>query len=197
MTVVVACWYLKTLVVVADCRVSYTCVDTVDDNLQKLYQIGDRLVLGFAGPLAGAYRVLKRVRANMAQYSKRLVAVSLQTDVERWIRYEYERISNPADRRDLSFLLASVELRREKRSRWRTPEGKEQPKPGWFPCLPEFRVLTLVPSQSRPDDLVREEKAGFKVIGIRSKEERSAIRDIAFRHTNLAYRYPREGTRAA
>jgi hypothetical protein len=52
MTVVIACWFLKTAAIFADCRVSdiNKTTKSVDDNLQKIYQIDKRMILGFSGP---------------------------------------------------------------------------------------------------------------------------------------------------
>ena len=44
--------------------------EEVNDYLQKLYQIGDRLVLGFSGPLKEAYEVMELVGENMRSYSQ-------------------------------------------------------------------------------------------------------------------------------
>lgn len=114
MTVVVACHYLSTAVVVADCRVSYprTGVDCVDDNLRKLYRFSDRVILGFAGPLKGANAVLETVRKNEGNYSKPKIASNLISDMERWIRHTYRNL-DPEDRENLQFILAAVEPNRE------------------------------------------------------------------------------------
>ena len=195
MTVVVACWFLKSVAVIADCRVSYVPTGVVDDNLQKIYQIGERAVLGFSGPLPGAYQVVELVRRNMRGYSKRPVASNLRMDVERWIRYEYRKIRPPENRKNLGFLLATVEPRRKARSRWVTPEGKERPEPRGFPWRPEFHMLVLKPSQSRPGELVKEEKGLIKILGIRDEEHCSAIEGAVQSLYDMASRYPREGAR--
>ena len=79
MTVVIACKFWKALAVIADCRVCYQPPYLeVDDYLQKLYQIGDRLVIGFAGPLEGAHRVMDLVRKNAPSYPKPPIADNLR-----------------------------------------------------------------------------------------------------------------------
>jgi 20S proteasome alpha/beta subunit len=78
MTIVMAYRTWKSVAVIADCRVSYNPpYEDVDDYLQKLYQIGTRLVIGFAGPLQGAYQIMELVRANARSYSKPPVAENL------------------------------------------------------------------------------------------------------------------------
>jgi 20S proteasome alpha/beta subunit len=112
MTVVVACRFLKTATIFADCRVSYanSQAKDVDDNLQKIYQIGDKMVIGFSGPLSGAFQVMEVLRKNLKTYSKPPVASNLQRDVERWIRYEYQQIKEE-ERKNLSFILVLLTYR--------------------------------------------------------------------------------------
>ena len=175
MTIVVASRFLKTVVIVADCRVSYQGMKEVDDNLQKIYQIDKRMVLGFSGPLAGAYQVMEAIRRNLSKYSKRPIASNLRADVQRWIKHEYQAITQPKDRENLSFVLATVEPRREVRATWRTIEGKEIPKPKWFPFIPELYILTLKPAPGEPDKLTSVETGIWHIIGA-SDEAQDAVR---------------------
>ncbi len=193
MTVVIACRFVKHIAVFADCRVSYEHTNSVDDNLQKIYQIGKRMVLGFSGPLQGAYRVMQAVRRNAGAYSKRPVASNLQTDVERWIRHEYREIEQPEHRKGLSFMLVTVEPRREARSthKRRLSDGTEIeiPKPKCFPSAPELSTLVLKPSQSRPGELVKEGKGLFKIIGVQD-EVRNAIQRTLEGSYGFAFKQP-------
>lgn len=181
MTIVLAYPFLREIGIIADCRVSYPFPQEPDDCLQKLYQIHNRLVIGFAGPLNGAFKVLEHVRINALKYPRRLSALKLQADVERWIRYAYKEL-NQADRLNLSFLLAAIEPRREKPSKW-YHDGVEIPKPRWFPYVPDSRIVALKPSNQNPSDLVKEEK-GMKIIGIAQESsaeiERQANRLFGF-----------------
>ena len=189
MTVVVACRFLKTVAVIADCRVSYGDDAVVDDNLQKIYQFDDRMVLGFAGPIKGANQVIESVRAYLETRSKYRAASNLVNDIERRIRHEYRQIKQSEDRKGLSFMLATVEPRREARSKWRSTEGKEIAKPKWFPYVPEFRVLALKPSQSTPDELVKEEKGKCIALGIQERDRR-AIQDTMERLYDFVFKQP-------
>lgn len=195
MTVVIACRFLKSVSVIADCRVSDGGRTEADDNLQKIYPLDNRMVVGFSGPLAGAYQVLDAIRRNRRAYSKRPVATNLLTDVERWIRHEYREIKQPKNRKGLSFILAAVEPRREARSRWRTSQGEEKPKPKWFPYVPELRVLALKPSQSKPNELVKQERGMCKIIGV-PVEIRNAIQDRIESMYSFAFRQPKLQARA-
>jgi len=190
MTVVVAYRFLKNIAVFADCRVSFESKNPVYDNLQKIYPVDKRMVLGFSGPLLGAYKVIEAIGRNMRAYSKRPVASNLQRDVERWIRHEYREIERE-DKKDLSFILATVEPHRETRSKWRTPEGREIPKPGWFPYIPELRMLALKPSKSKPDELIKYEKSPCQIIGIQDPETQNAIRERLDRLFSFASKYPK------
>jgi len=166
MTLILACRFLKTTAVIADCRVSYEGNQAVDDNLQKLYQIDGKIVLGFSGPLCGAAQVIDRVRKNSSNYGRRRTADNLLRDIERWILAEYRQIENPIHRRNLSFVLASVEPGRPVRSTWRSQDGTATPTPSWYARVPELHTLTLRPSDRDPGRLV-EDKAGLcKVLGV-------------------------------
>lgn len=193
MTMIVAAKFWRALAVIADCRVSYVPLyEEVDDYLQKLYRIGDRLVLGFAGPLQGAYEILKLVRKNTYSYSKPPIASNLQADVERWIRYKYRSLDE-ADRKNLGFIIATVEPKREKRSEWfssdSTGERKPMEKPGWFPYVPEWKILTLKPSQSKPAELTRDENRLFQNVGLGDKDWQ-AIRQTMMRSYRFSFQQP-------
>lgn len=166
MTLVLACRFLKTVAVIADCRVSYDGRTEVDDNLQKLYQIDGKVVLGFSGPLRGAARVMDRIRKNSASCKRRRSASELVSDLERWICWEYQQIENPMDRRNLSFLLASVEPGRPVRSTWRSQDGTLKPPPSWYADVPERHTLTLRPSDRDPERLVVNRTGMCKVLGV-------------------------------
>jgi hypothetical protein len=193
MTVVVACKLWKAVAVIADCRVSYLppC-EEVDDYLQKLYQIGNRLVMGFAGPLQGAYKVMELVQENARSYSKPATADNLQRDVERWVRHRYRELDEP-DRKGLSFVLATVEPKREKQAKWFSSDsqGNVEPssKPSWFPFVPEWKTIALRPSQSEPAELVREERRFAKVIGVQ-EEDREAIEETLSESYRFAFKQP-------
>src|SRR6266536_3621701 len=100
-TVVAAMHHLSGITIIADSRVSFGENRPVHDGLQKLYQVGDKIVLGFAGPLAGAHFVIEAIRENRKRSSNRAVNASIQ-DVERWIRRAYRDITLPKDRHNLS-----------------------------------------------------------------------------------------------
>jgi hypothetical protein len=91
----------------------------------------------------------------------------------------------------LSFIIATVEPHRETRSKWRTPEGREIPKPGWFPYIPELRILALKPSKSKPDELIKYEKGPCQIIGIQDPETQNAIRERLDRLFSFASKYPK------
>lgn len=168
MTVLIACNYLTSLIVVADSRVSYATDRTkeapVDDNLQKIYQIHDRMILGFCGSLEAAHRVIIGINRNLETYSKPPIAVNLLSDVERWVQHEYQSIKNPVARQ-LELMLVTVEPKREKKSKWQTQDGIQIEKPGWFPYVPEFQVVVLTPS-AKQDKLVRKRIDVCEIIGI-------------------------------
>jgi hypothetical protein len=164
----------------------------VDDYLQKLYQIGDRLVMGFSGPLQGAYKVMELVRENARSYSKPTTADNLQRDVERWVRHRYRELDEP-ERTTLSFVLATVEPTREKQAKWFSSDGKgniePSSKPSWFPFVPEWNTIALRPSQSKPGELVREERRFAKVIGLQ-KEDRKAIEETLMETSGFTFKQP-------
>jgi hypothetical protein len=166
MTLVLGCRFLKSTTVIADCRVSYDGIQAVDDNLQKLYQIEEKVVLGFAGPLAGAAQVMDGIRQSRVRQERHKSASNLLSDLERKIRWEYRRIENPMDRRNLSFLLASVEPRRPTRSTWLSQSGTLKPTPAWYAKVPELRTLVLRPSRSEPKELITETVGMCKILGI-------------------------------
>jgi hypothetical protein len=166
MTLVLGCRFLKSTTVIADCRVSYDGSQAVDDNLQKLHQIEGKVVLGFAGPLAGAAKVMDRIRQNSVRHERYTSASKLLSDLERWIRWEYRRIENPMDRRNLSFLLASVEAGRPVRSTWRSQDGTLRPTPSWYAGVPELLTVALRPSHRDPEKLVTQRKGMCKVVGV-------------------------------
>ena len=166
MTLVLACRFLKTVAVIADCRVSYDGRPEVDDNLQKLYQIDRKIVLGFSGPLCGAAQVMGRIRENSARCKRPRSASELVDDLARWIRWEYRKIENPMHRRNLSFVLASVEPGRSVRSTWRSQDGTPKPTPSWYAHVPDLRTLALRPSDRDPERLVTDRAGMCKVLGV-------------------------------
>lgn len=176
MTIVIANRLLNSIIIVADCRVSYTGSNVVDDNLQKIYQLNKRMVLGFSGPLSGAYQVLDKIKSNISNYSKPPIADNLRIDVERWIRHEYREIENEQDRLNLSFVIATVEPRREVHSKFITSGGKEAPKPKWFPYMPDLCITTLKPSKAITGGLQKTNLGMCHVIGV-NKEAQKLARD--------------------
>ncbi len=188
MTLVIAHKFWKTVAVIADCRVSYgpQCDDR-DDYLQKIYQIHSRLVLGFSGPLPGAHRVLQLVKENVCDYRRPPVAHNLQKDVERWIRYEYRQLDE-AERKGLTFVVATVEPHRERRSRF-FKDGKEIAKPTWFPYEPEWNTLALKPSASDSTKLIAERKRLPKIIGL-AGEHRRAVEGVLMQLYGFAFHEP-------
>ncbi len=194
MTIVIAYHSLTHIAVFADCRVSYDCTGAVaDDNLQKIYQIGDKMILGFAGPLLGAHQVISAVRDNLKTYPKRgrPTAENLVRDVERWIRHEYQEIKQPKARENLSFVLAAVEPSREARSKCFSSDGTEIPKPKWIPSGPELRTLALKPHQSKPDKLYEEEKrGGCKIVGVQDNVVCNAIQRTLDENFSRLFKQP-------
>ncbi|RLC81906.1 MAG: hypothetical protein DRJ03_09400 [Chloroflexi bacterium] len=193
MTVIIAHKFWKVVAVIADCRVSYQPpYDEVDDYLQKIYHIENKLVMGFAGPVQGAYKVMELVRKNLQDYSKPLIADNLQADVERWIRHRYGEL-DVSERNRLSFILATVEPGREKQSVWFSSDeqGNVKPssKPSWFPYVPEWRIMALKPSHSTPTELVKEEKQYPQIIGV-TEEDRKIIETTLSRHYGFAFKQP-------
>jgi len=182
MTLVLVCRFLKTTAVIADCRVSYDGSQAVDDNLQKLYPIEGKVVLGFAGPLAGAATVMDCIRQNLMRRKPHKSASKLLSDLERWIRWEYRRIETPMDRRNLTFLLASVEAGRPVRSTWRSQDGMPKPTPSWYADVPEQRTIALRPSQRNPEKLLAQRKGMCKVVGVRHH-----VRERIEAHINELY----------
>lgn len=188
MTVVIAYKSWRAVAVIADCRISYEPpYEEVDDCLQKLYYIHDRLVMGFTGPLQGAYEVMQLVRENALNYSRHLAADRLQADVERWIRHKYQEL-DAQDRKNLSFVIATIEPRREKRSRWYRNK-QEIAKPEWFPYVPEWRTLVLRPSDRGSEELVKESRGFVKVVGI-GRDDRVAVRQVVEKLYSFAFKQP-------
>jgi hypothetical protein len=188
MTVVAAIPFFQYLVVIADSRVSYQDIPgEADDILQKLYPIGNktfgfRVVIGFSGPLRGAYEVLEGVRKKARSYSKPAVAANLLKDIVRWIQFDYRRVQ-PENRKGLSFLLAAVEPSRDKSVK----------KPDWIPFIPSFSSLTLKPSDTEPAKLVIESRNIIKAIGVSDEEFRDELKDKMQKYFGLQYKYPEIG----
>jgi hypothetical protein len=109
MTVVVALPLFHKVIVIADSRISWSGSDEVDDILQKIYQVCDRMVVGFSGSPGfpgqreSAYKVFKAIEEEQKTYS----GPNLFRDVEGWIRREYRRLK-PKFQKDMSFLLVHV-----------------------------------------------------------------------------------------
>jgi hypothetical protein len=153
MTIVIAHQFLNSVMIFADCRVSYKKTRQVDDNLLKIYQIDSRMVIGFSGSIEGAHRIMNRIKKNVADYSKPPVAVNLLRDVKRWIRYEYREL--PSKQKKLSFILTAVEPTRTANSQ----------KPDWIPSRPELWIVKLCRTKEKPGELV-ELKESPAIIGI-------------------------------
>lgn len=188
MTLVIAHKFWKAVAVIADCRVSYGPQSSDrDDCLQKIYQISNRLVIGFSGPLLGAYEVLQLVGENVSAYHRQPVAYNLQRDVERWIRYKYRQIEE-VHRHKLSFVVATIEPSRERKSR-HFKDGQEIPKPAWLPAMAEWNTAALVPSSSDSRELVLQRKGLPKIIGIK-REHREIVEDVLMRFYGFAFDKP-------
>jgi hypothetical protein len=188
MTVIAAIPFFRHLVVIADSRVSDENIPgEAGDFLQKLYPIGNvsfglRVVIGFSGPLEGAYEVLEGVRKKARAYSKPAVAANLLKDIVRWIQFDYQ-IVKPQNRKRLSFLLAAVEPSRDRSVR----------KPDWIPFLPTFSTLTLKPSNSEPTKLVVESRNIIKAIGVHNEEFLDELKDRMNKYYDLQFKYPEIG----
>ena len=157
MTVVVALPLFHKVIVVADSRVSWKGNDEVDDILQKIYQVGDRIVVGFSGLLDGAYPVFKAIKENGETYT----GTNLYRDMEGWIRREYRKLK-PEYQKGLSFLL--VQVKRQ------TLDIKKFP-PDWL----RDKIIMLEPDRSKPGEL--RYRDGIPVIGS-GRQELNAIKDI-------------------
>lgn len=190
MTLVAACRFPQTIYLFADCRASYSIgarLTAVDDNLQKLYQIADKLVVGFSGPLPGAYWVLKTVHTNATRYSRRPAAINLRTDMTRWIRHAYKQLK-PEHREGLAFLIATVEPSRRIRPKDR--DGKEIPTPSRIPRPPELNILVLTQSTSQAGQLRTARGPGpCQCIGVSRRVQEDVCR-MAFSCVNFARRWP-------
>lgn len=128
---------------------------------------------------------MQLVRENAKAYSHRLTADNLQKDVVRWIKYRYRKL-DAQHRKNLSFVIATIEPNREKRSKWYR-DGKEIPKPKWFPYVPEWSTLVLKPS--RPGELTEEKRPFVKIIGV-TGENRAAVKQIVEEHYGFAFEQP-------
>jgi hypothetical protein len=139
-------------------------------------------VIGFSGPLSGAYEVLEGVRKQAKSYSKRGVAANLLKDIVRWIQFNYRQVK-PENRKGLSFLLAAVEPSRD----------KSISKPDWIPFIPTFSSLTLRPSDAEPAKLVVESKNIIKTIGVHDEEFLNALEDKTQKYFDIQFKYPEIG----
>lgn len=157
MTVVVALPLFHKVIVIADSRVSWEGKDEVDDILQKIYQVGDRMVVGFSGLLDGAYPVFRTIKENEKTYT----GTNLFRDMEGWIRREYRKLK-PEHQKGLSFLL--VQVKRQ------TLDIKRFP-----PDMLKYRIIMLEPNRSKPGEL--RYRDGIPVIGS-GRQELNTIEDI-------------------
>jgi hypothetical protein len=84
-----------------------------------------------------------------------------------------------------------VEPLREAHSKWRSPEGKEIPKPEWFGAdPPEMKIIELRPSRSKPEELVKEEKGMCTIIGV-AEDVQNAIQSQIQQFFGFAFKQPR------
>lgn len=174
MTVVVALPLFHKVIVIADSRVSWQGKNEVDDILQKIYQVGDRMVVGFSGLLDGAYPVFKAIKENGKTYT----GTNLFRDMEGWIRHEYRKLK-PEYQKGLSFLL--VQVKRQ------TLDIKKIP-----PDMLRYRIIMLEPDKSRTGEL--RYRDGIPVIGS-GRQELNTIKDIfqeyyGFVDVSFQYRNP-------
>ena len=193
MTVVVATHYLKTIVIIADCRVSDLNrepihIDDVDDNLQKIYPVGNKVIVAFSCPLDGAHKIFESLRIRPLRYGKSFVAQTIIHDLTRRIKYEYGLLSQ-SERKDLSFILVGIEPHRVRRSRVFNEQGEEIPKPNWLPSIPEKYITTLKP-QSDGSRLATDSNHMTHVLGLNKGDcdEVSRIVNILF---SFSMRQPR------
>jgi hypothetical protein len=158
MTIVVALPLFHKVIVVADSRVSWEGRSEKDDILQKIYQVGDRMIIGFSGPPDGAYPIFKAIGENEKTYS----GTNLFRDVEGWIRREYRRVEAKYQRY-LSFVL--VQVKRQTLNINKFP-----------PDMLKYQIIMLEPNRSKPGELqCRRDR--FPVIGS-GGQELNAIRNI-------------------
>ncbi len=188
MTIVLGARFLTETLVIADSRISYGENSVLaDDILQKLYPIGGREmgflgVIGFSGPLEGAYHVLTAVRQMMRRYNKRQVVSSVMDDLVRYIRRAYTGLNPPLRN---GFLIAGVEP-----SRNLAATG-----PKWLPYMPQVMIWTLLPSDSKPGTLQLEKRGLVRTIGIRSPEFLTKLQEQVMQQWDTQYKYPEAGTR--
>lgn len=168
MTVLIALRHLSGVTIIADSRVSFGTSQPVHDGLQKLYQVGDKIVFGFTGPLAGAFQVIQEIKKNRNRNSRSAKNTTVR-DVERWIRYAYQNISFN-DRRGLSFLIARSDNKRLKSF------GKHIQAKYGIPDFPETELFTLEPSQKNPAELIKIRQV-ISVIGVKP-EFKVSIKEV-------------------
>ena len=155
MTLVVGWKFGSGIALIADCRVSYKGRPEVYDDLQKLYWIGDNSVLGFSGPLEGAYQVIEAIRGERT--TTRLKDNCSIQDVERCVRIAFRGIQ-PKYKLNLKFILAHRNPTKVKE--W----GQYINTKFGLPNFPNCSIVLLKSSSSNPDELTRESQ-NINVIG--------------------------------
>lgn len=166
MTVIIAFNYHSSLSVIADCRVTYPGSKSID-NLQKLYQFGDYVVLGFSGPLKGAYQVIEEIKKNIKKIPNKRKAIDTQRLI-RCIKYGFKSIPSPHDKKDLSFIVATVQ------PWYRRSIGLKIKSTNKLISTfesPRFETLILHPSSTCRDRLEEDKSGDIKIIGVSLKDQ--------------------------
>lgn len=163
MTIVTALPFPPVLVFIADSRASWERTGVHHDNLRKLYPLFDRAVIGFAGSIPLAYYVMKHVRDNERRYRRQISALSIRSDVERWVRYAYREayrtLEIPDNEKRASFIVGTVEPSRD----------IVRERPEWVPFIPVLSTTRFVPRNSNPSELQAEKVEVVKTIGLKRK----------------------------
>ena len=107
MTAIIAINFHYKVIVVADCRVTWTGQNSKrkQDNIQKLYPIDKFGILGFSGDLVPAKAVMTAIRDRLNAAPVGYIGVALAEVISKVSREEYSKLG-VEDKGELQLMLA-------------------------------------------------------------------------------------------
>lgn len=112
MTAVLGINFHYQVLVIADCRVTWTSGRIrLQDNLQKIYPFGPTGVIAFAGPVGSSRAVLQRIRSEALKKSLPPSVKDIVGDMSVWAREAYATLAT-RDKKPLELMYAAVDYSR-------------------------------------------------------------------------------------
>jgi hypothetical protein len=109
MTAVLAIDFIYEIIVIADCRVTWsTSPPTLQDNLQKIYPYGPTGVIAFAGDINNAKTIINYINQETPKKTLPLSAYEIAKNISSWAKLCYDTLPETA-KQDVQLMYVASE----------------------------------------------------------------------------------------